>query len=364
VGGGYSSFAIAEGLAFTLEQRREHEVAAAYDLQTGKEVWTNSWPGKFTEYYSEEGPRTTPEYSDGKVYALGALGKLLCLEAASGKTFWSHNVLADHGLGVPTYGCSSSPLIIGEKLIVVTTGGNGHSVICYDKRDGKLLWASLDDQMGYASPTLVTLADQSQIIVCGETQTFGLRPESGEPLWEYPWRVMQKQPVVAQPVAISTNRFLLSGGYFTGCAAVEVTKTGPGFTAATVYKNKFLKNKFTSSVYWQGYVYGLDEDILTCIEASTGERKWRDGRYGFGQVLLASGHLIVLAGNGDLALVKATPEGHQELCRFRAIKGKTWNHHAIGDGKLLVRNAVEMACFDISANQDATGKGEHSQTKP
>jgi outer membrane protein assembly factor BamB len=146
---------------------------------------------------------------------------------------------------------------------------------------------------------------------------------------------------------LSTNRFFLSAGYFTGCAAVEVEKTPQGFTARTLWHNNYMKNKFTSSVYWQGYIYGLDEDILTCLDAQTGERKWKEGRYGYGQVLLASGHLIILSGEGEVGLVKASPAAHEELARFQAIKGKTWNHPAIAGGKLLVRNGVEMACFDI-----------------
>ena len=108
-----------------------------------------------------------------------------------------------------------------------------------------------------------------------------------------------------------------------------------------------MKNKFASSVFWQGHVYGLDEDILTCLDAETGQRNWKDGRFGYGQLLLASGHLIVLSGEGDLALVKATPERFQELARLPAISGKTWNHPAIADGRLFVRNAAEMACYQI-----------------
>jgi outer membrane protein assembly factor BamB len=149
---------------------------------------------------------------------------------------------------------------------------------------------------------------------------------------------------------LDTNRFLLSAGYNTGCEAVEIAKSDSGFVTKTVWKNKFLKNKFTSSVYSAGYIYGLDEDILTCLDARTGERKWKDGRYGYGQLLLAGGNLIILTGEGELALVKASPEKHEELARFQAIHGKTWNHPAMDHGKLLVRNAVEMACFNLLSN--------------
>jgi outer membrane protein assembly factor BamB len=355
-GGGYSSFAIAEGLAFTIEQRRDSEVAVAYDFKGGRELWTSVWPDRFQEYFSEEGPRSTPTFDDGKIYVLGAMGELRCLDASAGKVVWSKNILVDNHASVPTYGIASSPLIVGEKLIVQSSAGNGKSVLCLDKRDGKLLWSALDDATGYASPALVNLAGQDQIIVCAESRTLGLNIDDGKVLWEIPWRVLHNQMPIAQPVLLSTNRFLLSAGYFTGCEAVEVTKTSSGFSARTVWQNKNLKNKFTSSIFWQGYIYGLDEDILTCLDASTGERKWKDGRYGYGQLLLATGssgraatgYLIILSGEGELALVKATPDHHEEVARFQAIKGKTWNHPAIADGKILVRNAEEMACFQIS----------------
>ena len=348
IGGGYASFAIAQGLAFTIEQRREEEAATAYDVQTGHEIWANRWKDKFSDPYAEDGPRATPAWSEGKVYALGAMGELRCLETLSGKLIWSRNVLVENNGQAPTYGVAASPLIEQEKLIVLTGAGHGHSVVCYDKHHGKVIWSALDDVMGYASPMLVTLAGQQQLLICAETRTVGLRLEDGKLLWEYPWRVLHDQNPIAQPVMLDTNRFLLSAGYFTGCAAVEIARNDTGFAARKVWQNKNLKNKFTSSVLWQGHIYGLDEDILTCLDAETGERKWKDGHYGYGQLLLASGHLIILSGDGDLALVRATPERHEEMARFSAIHGKTWNHPAIADGKLFVRNAAEMACFEIS----------------
>jgi outer membrane protein assembly factor BamB len=357
IGGGYSSFAIAHGWAFTLEQRRDNEVAVAYDFKSGDELWNSSWPDRFQEYFSEEGPRSTPTFDDGKVYILGAMGQLRCLDASTGKALWSKNILVENHAAVPSYGVASSPLILGDKLIVQSGAGNGKSVLCLDKRDGKVIWSALDDPTGYASPALVNLAGRDQIIVCAETRTLGFSIEDGKLLWEIPWRVLHNQMPIAQPILLGSNRFLLSAGYFTGCAAVEVAKTAAGFTARIVWQNKNLKNKFTSSVSWQGYIYGLDEDILTCLDAATGERKWKDGRYGYGQLLLATrgsagraatGYLIILSGEGELALVKATPVRHEELARFQAIKGKSWNHPAIAGGKILVRNAQEMACFQIS----------------
>ena len=346
-GGGYASFVVAHGTAFTIEQRREQEVVVAYALENATELWTHGWNASFSEPMGGEGPRATPAFDQGRVYALGALGELRCLDAMTGESIWSTNLLRLAGAGVPTYGVSASPLLLDEKLIVLTAARQGRSVVCCDKNNGQVLWSALDDETGYSSPISWALGGQTQVIVSGETRTVGLNLENGKLVWEAPWRVTNNQLPIAQPVIFDTNKFMLSAGYFTGCAGVEVVSTNNGFTTRTLWKNKYLKNKFTSSVFWDGYIYGLDEDILTCLDSRSGERKWKGGRYGYGQLVGANGHLIILCGDGDLALVKADPAGHQEVARFPAIHGKTWNHPALAEGKILVRNAAEMACFAL-----------------
>jgi outer membrane protein assembly factor BamB len=176
-----------------------------------------------------------------------------------------------------------------------------------------------------------------------------LRIGDGALLWQFPWVVQQGNRNIAQPVIVGTNRVFLSAGYGTGCVLVEINRGGSGFSSREVWRNKNLKNKFTSSVFHDGHLYGLDEDILVCLDGATGERKWKEGRYGYGQVLLAHGQLIVLCGDGDVAVVKVNPERHEEVCRFPTIEGKTWNLPAIAGGLLLVRNSAEMACLDLRA---------------
>jgi outer membrane protein assembly factor BamB len=110
IGGGYASFAIAEGLAFTIEQRRDFEVATAYEIATGREVWTNSWAAHFDESMGGDGPRATPAYNEGKVYVLGAEGEFRCLDSQTGKSLWSHNILTENHAEVPPWGVAASPL--------------------------------------------------------------------------------------------------------------------------------------------------------------------------------------------------------------------------------------------------------------
>ena len=343
---GYASFVVADGRAFTIEQRRQQEVVAAYDVQTGREVWTNGWEGEFIEGMGGDGPRATPTYHDGRIYALGALGELRCLIARTGAIVWRRNILVENDAPNLTWGMSAAPLIVDENVIVLPGGSGGKSVVAYNKMTGEPAWKALDDRQAYTSPMLVTLAGARQILVVSASRAMGLTPGEGRVLWEYPWST-QMGISVAQPLLLGNDRVFLSAGYGHGAAVVEVSQTGGRFATRTIWENLRMKNKFTSSVLHEGYIYGLDESILACIEASTGELKWKALRYGYGQIMLAGHHLIVLTEDGELVLVRATPERHDEVARFQAIEGKTWNHPVITDGRLLVRNVREMAAFDI-----------------
>jgi outer membrane protein assembly factor BamB len=349
VGGGYASFTAANGQAFTIEQRRGNEVVAAYDLRTGRERWTHSWKARFEEVLGGNGPRATPVWDDGRVYALGAEGELRCMEAVGGKLVWNKNILADNGAANIHWGMSASPLVVDGKVIVTPGGAHGNSVVAYDKLSGKRVWGSLDDRAAYASPMLATVSGRRQLLVITAKRAVGLAVEDGGLLWEYPW-VTEQGINAAQPIVVAANRVYLSSGYGHGAAVLELTSQGDGFQTRVVWSNHRMNNKFNSAVLYESYLYGLDEGILACVAVESGERKWKGGRYGYGQLLLASGHLVVLTEEGDVVLVRATPEKLQEVARFNALQGKTWNIPAISDGLLLVRNEVEMAAFRIAAD--------------
>jgi outer membrane protein assembly factor BamB len=210
--------------------------------------------------------------------------------------------------------------------------------------NGAPVWRSLDDRQAYVSPMLVTLNGRRQILVVSSTRAVGLVPENGQLIWSFTWDT-DMGINASQPIIVGANRFFISSGYGKGAALVEVN----GANARAVWENINMKNKFNSSVLHQGHVYGLDEGILTCVDVNTGERKWKGGRYGYGQLLLAGGNLIVITETGELALVKAAPDQFSELARFQAIEGKTWNYPAIAGGRLLVRNANQMAAYNIAA---------------
>ena len=343
VGGGYGSFVIAEGRAFTIEQRGAREMAVAYDIHTGRELWASAWEAQFSGSPGGGGPRATPTWHDGRVYVLGATGEFRAINAATGRVLWRTNILADAGATNVDHGISASPLIVHNTVVVLPGGGNGQSVVAYDRQSGKRAWSALDDGAAYSSPMLVTLAGVRQILVHTERRFVGLSPENGTLLWEFPW---QTPNASAQPLITAPDRVFISAE--TDAAMLQLATGADGqLTARELWRTTRMNNKFTSPVLHEGFIYGLDEAILSCIDAETGDLQWKGGRYGYGQVLLASGHLIVLTEEGELALVRADPASHQEIARFPAIEGKTWNHPAMSDGILLIRNIEEMAAFDL-----------------
>ena len=348
IGGGYASFVAADDRLFTIEQRRDREVVTAYDSATGRELWTHGWETLFQEMMGGDGPRATPTWNDGRLFALGASGELRALDATTGALQWRTNILDDAGAANLTWAMAASPLVVDGLVVVLPGGGGGRSVAAYDADTGTIVWTALDDTQGYAAPMLTRLGGIRQILAVTAARVVGLAVEDGQLLWEHPWATSSGPPNISMPVVIGGDKVFVSAGYGHGGALIDIAESGGRLSARERWHTTRMKNRFATSVLHEGYLYGLDESILACIDVETGELAWKGGRYGHGQLLLADGHLVVLTERGDVALVRATPDGHQELARFEAIGGKTWNTPTIADGRLYVRNSTEMAAFDIS----------------
>jgi outer membrane protein assembly factor BamB len=349
VGGGYAGFAVAGNLAVTIEQRDDKEAIVAYDTATGRERWVYPYKSLFFEPLGGDGPRATPTIAGGEVFALGAKGQLTCLRAATGEFKWSIDLLKDNG-NIP-WGMSGSPLIY-DNVVVVNPGkqsdsASDHALIAYDRETGKEVWHGGNAQAAYASPMLADLQGQREILLFDAGGLAGYDATNGRELWRFPWTTY-RDINVAQPVILPGNRIFISSGYGTGCALLEITSDGP----QEIWRTKELRAKMTSPVFYQGHLYGMDDGILTCLDVATGRRKWRDGRYGHGQLLLSGDLLVIQAESGKLVLVEASPAGHRELGSIPVFSEKTWNCPALANGKVYLRNHKEMACYDLAAKAE------------
>jgi outer membrane protein assembly factor BamB len=349
IGAGWSSFAVVGPYCLTQEQRGEEELITCYEIETGKLRWAHATPVRFHETLAGVGPRATPTVHEGRVYAMGALGHVACLDGATGKPLWQHDVLAENHAYSPQWGKSCSPLVY-ENLVIVSAGGaNGHSLVAYDKQNGQTVWSGGDDFASYSSPTVFTLDGQRQIVMVNSTTVTGHDPSNGRVLWQHAWpEEGRASPNVSQPIAVGGDRVLLTKGYGIGSALWQIKHDGDAWGVEVLWRNNNLKTKFTNAVVHDGFAYGLDEGILSCVDVDRGTRKWKKGKYNHGQVLLVGDLLLVQSEQGEIALVEATPDAYRELARFFAVDGQTWNYPVLSGRRLLVRSDIEAACYEVS----------------
>jgi outer membrane protein assembly factor BamB len=352
VGAGWSGFAIDRGVAITQEQRGGNEMVVAYDLLTGKPLWSHGDVVRYDSVIAGDGPRATPTIAGAYVATLGSTGLLNVLDFRTGRRLWSKDIAADNHATNPEWGRSGSPLILDAKVIVSAGGGDGKSLVAYDARTGARVWSGGSDDAGYASPTVLSLLGRPQVVILNRVTLAGHDPATGALLWSQPW---VPQPNVAMPMRIADDLVLASTGYGIGSKLVKLTAGADGaITPAFVWETPRLKAKFTNPVLHDGFVYGLDDGVLVCMDVKTGERRWRAGRYGHGQTLLVGDLLLVTTEDGEIVLVEPTPEAHREIARFTVFDGKTWNPPALAGKYLLVRSDKEAALYELTLRASGT----------
>jgi outer membrane protein assembly factor BamB len=314
---------------------------------TGKLLWIHSYPAHFFQWQGGEGPRATPTVDRGHVFAFGATGVLACLDAATGQRLWSRDVLKENNLENITWGVSASPLVVDDAVIVTGGATNGPTVLAYHRATGEPLWKSGTDKASYSSPMLATLAGRRVVLSVNAATVMANDPATGALLLDFRW-TDDKWPKAAQPVVLPGDRVFVSAGYGMGALLLEIKATDDGKLVATqLWKSVRMKTQFNSVGARDGYLYGLDDGLLACLDAATGERKWKDGRYGSGQTLLVDDLVLVQTEPGAVVLVSARPDRFEELGRLNALSSKTWNHPTLAGRYLLVRNDREVACYEL-----------------
>jgi outer membrane protein assembly factor BamB len=344
VGPGWSSFAVQGDLLFTQEQRGDDELVSCYKVSTGEPVWQHRDAARFYESNAGAGPRGTPAISGGRVYALGATAILNALDARTGAVIWTRNAASDTGSKLPGWGFAGSPLVIDD-MVVVATGGR---LAAYDAATGKPRWLGPVHGSGYSSPHLMTIDGTPQILLLSSAGLTSVSPATGSVLWEHAW---VGSPML-QPARTADGDVLLTSGDAMGglgMRRVALSRSGDTWNVSERWHSRNLKPYFNDYVVHNGHAYGFDASILASVDLTDGTRKWKGGRYGHGQLVLLPDQdlLLVLAEEGEIALVKATPDQFTEVARVPGIEGKTWNHPVVVRDILLVRNGEEMAAFRL-----------------
>jgi outer membrane protein assembly factor BamB len=347
VGPAWSSFAVAGKLLFTQEQRGPMETVVCYDAESGREVWNRQIETRFDDPLGGPGPRATPTIANGGLFVTGATGMFLRLDPATGAILWQQDLKSVAGRAVPMWGFSASPLVTGSVVIVYAGGPGDKGLLAFDVASGTLRWSAAAGNDSYSSAQLNTIAGEELVLLLSNEGLLCVDPANGKERLNYQWKFMGYRAL--QPAVVGDDTILLPTGMSTGTRAVRVKKTNGQLAAEELWTSRQLKPDFTDFVIHQGYVYGIDGGIFACVDLKTGERKWKGGRYGKGQVVLLenSGLLLVSAEDGRVVLLRADPGEHTEVGSFAALEGKTWNHPVVVGDRLYVRNAQEAACYQL-----------------
>ncbi len=346
-GDGYSSFSVAGGRLFTLGARGGTEYVLAFDAASGKKLWEVANGRRFSNDRGD-GPRSTPTVDGDRVYVFGSSGDMTVLDAASGKVFWTQNLLQKYGGSNINWGLSESPLVLNDRILV-SPGGRGASIVALRKTDGSLIWKSQNDEPGYSSALLHPVGSVQQAIVFTAERALGIDVADGRLLWSYN-RVANRTANIATPIARG-NRVFLSSDYGTGAALLALSADGNGVKASEVYFSNEMRNHHASSVLVGDYLYGFSSSILTAMHFDTGKVAWRDRSVGKGSLVFADQRLYLFSENGTVGLAVANSGEYVERGRFQLKTGNlpTWSHPVVSGGKLFLRDQDTLYAYDVAA---------------
>lgn len=358
LGSGYAGVAVAGGRLVTLFAAGEEDVVAAFDTASGNELWRRPLGPTYRGHDgSHDGPIATPLIAQGKVYALGATGRLLAFDLATGGPVWATDLPAEHGAKAPFYGFSSSPLLAGGTLVVeYAVQGEGEtirsSVAGFDPATGERRWTAGGSEVSYQSPIALTLAGTEQVLVPADKALYSLDPATGALLWQHALDAENTVPQGSQsmtPLPAGGDRLLVE----TKGDAAELLRVGRRDGAWSVEKlwtSKALGRSYAPPVYFEEHFYGLVGGFLTCVSAASGEMVWRSRPPGDGFPILVDGHLVVLTKLGSLHVAPASPEGWRERSRLDLFATAGWTAPSFAGGRLYARNLAELAAVEITAD--------------
>jgi outer membrane protein assembly factor BamB len=340
----------------------------------GKLLWKDEYNCPYTISYPS-GPRTTPLVRGNRVYTLGAMGHLRCLDAATGQVRWAKNLLKEYHLdGPPFWGYAGHPLLDGD-LLYCLAGGEGSAVVAFHKDTGKEVWRALTtEEIGYSPPVLIRAAGKRQLIVWLSESVNSLDPATGRPYWTLPYPANGKpqRPAVNIATVRRQGNLLFLSTYYDGPMMLQLAEDKPA--AKVLWKGKKAKVRrpdglhilMAAPVLKGGYVYGVGAyGDLRCLRADTGEQLWQTYKATAGKAADCASAFLVPQGDrfiicndlGDLILARLTPKGYQEIDRVHILdpihlafgRMVVWSHPAFAHRCVFARNDKEIICLSLAA---------------
>jgi outer membrane protein assembly factor BamB len=333
VGVGFSSMAVVQGRVFTMGNQGDVDTVYCLDAETGRVIWSHSYPCPLQPRFYEGGPSATPTVRDGRVYTFSKKGHLIALAQDNGNVLWSRNLREELDLDLPEWSFAGSPLVHGD-LVIVNAGSAGTAV---HKDTGEIVWTSGRTRSGYATPIAFEFNGLPAVAIFSAKSLVAVVPETGRVLWEHPWE--SPRDINAADPIISGDRIFISSE--SGSALLRLHEQG----VTVVWQHRdVMRNYFNPSVLIDGYLYGIDgtthrPTALTCLDFGTGEVQWSERGFGSGALMAADGKLLLLD-RGELIVVRADPERFTPLARAQVLGGKCWTVPVLAGKGIYGRNAA------------------------
>ena len=347
-GRGLSGLSVVGDRLYTMYIHSREEYAVCLDARNGEVMWRTPTTGSDLSGWQGGGrTRATPTVDGKMVYFLTGYGRLLALDSQVGTQRWSRDLVLEFDSVRPGQDFATSPLVEGDLVLVEAGGKSSHSLMAFDKTSGEVAWTAGSDERGYSSPIIATIGQTRQAVFFTGYGLIAVAPQNGQVLWKYHWMTSQS-PNTATPVFIQPNRFFISSSSGMGGSVVEITATDKGYEVAEVWRNNNMQNHSATSIYYQGHLYGFDGSTLKCLDAETGEEKWKTRGYGHGTLIVADGHLVILGERCNLGIAEATPAGFVEKVNalvFRRSSCETVP--SLADGRIYLRDEKEIVGINV-----------------
>ncbi len=370
LGDGYSSIAVDGGQLYTMYRNGDDEVVVAMNAKDGKTVWEYKYDSgvkrkedakdkekdqdkkksdtNFETRYGT-GPNSTPLIHGGKVYTLGVNGLLHCLDQKTGKIIWSQDLIKDHGAKYPDFGFSSSPIVYKNTLISAV-GGEGSGMMAFDLNSGSVIWKKNDFLDTYASPILIQVGGQDQVVLLTDREVVGVDPTNGDLLWQHE-HVNQWKTNINTPLWNKKGLLYITAGGEAGSRLLKIKRKGNKTEVKEVWANKKMAlgqcNVIEIDDHYYGFTGGHQGAIMSAIDAKTGKIAWRERGYKRSMMVHADGKLIIIDEDGNLSLAKATPKEFKVLSKAELFKNKSWTIPTVVGKTLYIRDKKTVMALDI-----------------
>lgn len=351
VGDGFAGVAVSGGTLVVFHRVEDEEVAEALDAKTGEPQWKSGSATRFSTGFSDDqGPRCVPVIADGRVFVFGAQGTLRCLDLKSGKKIWQRDTHTDFKAPEGYFGAGSSPMVVGNKLLVNVGGSRGGAgVVAFDVASGKTVWQAVEDAASYSSPILATVDGTQHAIFVTRMKAVSLDPESGKVRFEFPFG--KRGPTVngASPIVLD-GHLLVSAHYGVGATLAKIGKSA---AEEKWNSDDLISSHYMTPLVQDGLVYGIhgqervEDSELRCLDPRTKRVLWSQPSVGYGTMLAADGKMLIQTTDGELILWQPDSKKYQELARSRIFKSTTRALPALAHGMLFARDSRTLKCLHV-----------------